>query len=370
MAADYLWVGAAAFVTVLLATPVVAFAARRLGAVVVPRDRDVHRRATPTLGGIALLAGVLVAVGVARQRASFSDVFLTTFEPEAIVLASLIIVLIGVIDDTREMSAPAKLAGQILAAAVLVNFGVALQYVWVPGGLGTFVLDPNWQALLTVLVVVAMMNAVNLIDGLDGLAAGVVAIAAGALFVWTQLATELGGYPSAGPLFLVAIVGACLGFLVHNYNPASIFMGDTGAMLLGLLLGASGVSAVGSSFQAPSGGTFAALSIPVLVPVFVLAVPFLDSALAIARRLASGRSWSSPDKQHLHHRLLELVGNSHRRAVLIMYYWSALLAFAAVGLSQLSPPVLLAWLGAGLGLAALYAIGARISRRLHPPRVR
>jgi UDP-GlcNAc:undecaprenyl-phosphate/decaprenyl-phosphate GlcNAc-1-phosphate transferase len=362
-AGDYLLVGAVAFVVVGVATPLVALAARRLGAVAVPGERHIHQRATPTLGGVALLAGLLAAVGFASQRAGFSDVFLLTREPEAIVLASLFIVLIGAVDDTRGLSAPAKLAGQIFAGAVLVNFGVALQYVWVPGPAGAIVLDPNWQALITVTAVVAMMNAVNLIDGLDGLAAGVVAIAASALLVYTFLAEELGDVPSAGPLFLVAIVGACLGFLIHNFNPASIFMGDTGAMLLGLLLGAAGVSAVGSAFQAPSGGTFAALSIPVLVPVLVLAVPFVDTAWTIIRRVAAGRAVFSPDKQHLHHRLLE-IGHSHRRAVLIMYYWSALLAFAAVGVSQMQLPVLAAWLAAGIGLAVLYAIGTRIARHL------
>jgi UDP-GlcNAc:undecaprenyl-phosphate/decaprenyl-phosphate GlcNAc-1-phosphate transferase len=368
-AGDYLLVGGVAFVAVLLATPLVGFAARRFGAVAVPGERHVHQRVTPTLGGVALLVGLLAAVGVASQRAGFSDVFLLTREPEAIILASAFIVLIGVVDDTRGLSAPAKVAGQIFAGALLVNFGVALQYIWLPGEVGTIVLDPNWQAVLTVAAAVAMMNAVNLVDGLDGLAAGVVAIAAGALFVYTQLAQELGDVPSAGPLFLVAIVGVCLGFLVHNFNPASIFMGDTGAMLLGLLLAGASVSAVGSAFQAPSGGTFAALSIPVLVPVLVLAVPFGDTIWTILRRLASGRAIFSPDKQHLHHRLLE-IGHSHRRAVLIMYYWSALLAFAAVGISQMELPVLAAWLGAGVGLALLVAIGSRIARRLAVQRLR
>jgi UDP-GlcNAc:undecaprenyl-phosphate GlcNAc-1-phosphate transferase len=365
---DYLLVGAVSFVTVVLATPLVAYVARQVGAVAVPGERHVHKVATPTLGGLALLAGVLVAVAFATQRTAFSDVFLLTREPEAIVLASLFIVLIGVVDDTRGLSAPAKLAGQIFAGAVLVNFGVALQYVWLPE-VGAIVLDPNWQTVLTVVGVVAMMNAVNLIDGLDGLAAGVVAIAAVALFVYTQLADGLTSVPTAGPVFLAAIVGACLGFLVHNFNPASIFMGDTGAMLLGLLLGASGVSAVGGSFQEPTGGTFAALSIPVLVPILVLAVPFADTAWSIIRRLAKGRAVFSPDKQHLHHRLLE-IGHSHRLAVLIMYYWSALIAFAAVGVSQLEPAALLASLGAGLGIALLMAIGLRIVRRSAAPRLR
>ncbi len=369
-AAQYLLVGTVAFATVVLATPVVAFFARRLGAVAAPGERHVHKVATPTLGGLALLGGVLAAVAAASALGEFDEVFAATNQPEAIVLASLFVALIGVIDDTRGMSAPAKLAGQIFSVGVMVLNGVTLRYMWVPWADTTLVLGYNDQAIFTIIGVVAMMNAVNLIDGLDGLAAGVVAIAAGALLIYTELSEGLGPVlPSAGPLFLVAVLGVCLGFLVHNFNPASIFMGDTGSMLLGLLLGAAGVSAIGSSFQVPSGSAFAAFSVPVLIPILVLAIPFLDTASTILRRLVRGRAIFSPDKQHLHHRLLE-IGHSHRRAVLIIYYWSALLAFAAVGVSLLEPPVLLAVLGAGVGLAALVSIGFRITRRLAELRVR
>jgi len=368
-AAQYLLVGTVAFGAVVLATPVVGLLARRAGAVAAPGERHVHKVATPTLGGLALLAGVLAALGVASSQPVFDEVFARTTDPEAIVLASLFVALLGALDDTRGMSAPAKLAGQIFSAGVLVLNGVTLRYMWAPWLDSTIVLGSNDQAVVTIIGVVAMMNAVNLIDGLDGLAAGVVAIAAGALLVYTLMASELGDVPTAGPLFLVAILGVCLGFLVHNFNPASIFMGDTGSMLLGLLLGAAGVSAIGGSFQPPSGGAFAAFSVPVLIPVLVLAIPFIDTISTIVRRMVKGRAIFSPDKQHLHHRLLE-IGHSHRRAVLIIYYWSALLAFAAVGVSLLEPAVLGAVLGAGVGLAALASITFRIRRRVRELRVR
>lgn len=364
----HLTVTAVAFATVVVLTPAVAWGARLVGAVKRPRERDVHTRPTPTLGGLALFGGLLAAVGVASRLPLFRPLFAETNEPEAIVLASLFIVVIGLIDDTRGVSAPAKLAAQVVASGLLVLFGVGLRYLYLPAvpfvpgsSAQTIALGPEDSAVLTILGLVAMMNAVNLVDGLDGLAAGIVTIAAAALLVYTQAAEGLSTALSAAPLVLAAVVGACLGFLVHNFNPASIFMGDTGAMLLGLLVGTAGVLAVGSTVQTPTGGTFAAVSIPVLVPVFVLAVPFLDTAWTILRRLAAGRAVFSPDKRHLHHRLLE-IGHSHRRAVLIMYYWSGLLAFAAVGGALLDVPVLLGVLGAGVGLALVATVGARVVR--------
>jgi UDP-GlcNAc:undecaprenyl-phosphate GlcNAc-1-phosphate transferase len=362
-ATDYLVIAGVAFAAVLIATPLVGWLARRVGAVAEPGGRHIHTVPTPTLGGLALFAGVLAAIAAASRLGRFEEVFRTTTEPEAIVLASLVVVALGVADDVRGISAPAKVAGQILASGTLVLFGIALRYVYLPGGAGGEVLSltPDLSAVLTIVGIVAMMNAVNLVDGLDGLAAGIVTIAAAALFVYTALAENAGQAPSSAPLVLAALVGACLGFLVHNFNPATIFMGDTGAMLLGLLLGSAGVSAVGSTIQ-PTGGTFAAVSIPVLVPVLVLAVPFLDTIWTIIRRLLSGRAVFSPDKQHLHHRLLE-IGHSHRRAVLIMYYWSGLLAFVAVGVSLLSRQVLATVVGSGIGLALTVMVAGRLTRR-------
>lgn len=359
---------AVAFTIVLVATPAARRLAVRLGAVDQPDERRVHERPTPRLGGLALFAGVLAGLGLASQLPGFDSVFTGTSEPQAIVLASVVIVTVGLLDDIRGISAPAKLAGQVVAAGTLALSGVNLTFVYVPPG-NVVALGPDLAALITILAVVAMINAVNLIDGLDGLATGIVAIAAGALFAYVQLSEAItDGLPSSSGLVLAAVIGVCLAFLVYNFSPASIFMGDTGAMLLGLLLAAAGVSAVGGTIQ-PSRGAFAAFSIPVLVPALVLAVPFADTVWTILRRLRSGRAVFSPDKQHLHHRLVE-IGHSQRRAVLIMYYWSALLAFAGVGVSLLPLWAVVVVLAVGVGAALTGMILGRLMRARHRARRR
>ena len=354
-----------AFLAVVIVTPAARRLALRLGAVDQPDERRVHERPTPRLGGLALFIGVLaaVAVGSLLPGAGFRDVFAETSEPQAIVLACIVIVAVGLLDDIRGISAPVKLAGQVVAAGTLALSGVNLTFVYVPPG-NVVVLGPDLAAIVTIVGVVAMINAVNLIDGLDGLAAGIVAIAATALFAYVQLSQAVtDGLPSSAGLVLAAVIGACLAFLIYNFNPASIFMGDTGAMLLGLLLGAAGVSAIGGTIQ-PSRGAFAAFSIPVLVPALVLAVPLADTVWTILRRLRGGRAVFSPDKKHLHHRLVE-IGHSQRRAVLIMYYWSALLAFAGVGVSLLPLPVVLGVLGVGVVLPLAAMVLGRLRRARH-----
>ncbi|HUG84728.1 MAG TPA: MraY family glycosyltransferase [Euzebya sp.] len=364
---DHLWVALTSFVVVVVVTPVVKRVAPALGAVKVPGDRHIHSVPTPELGGLAMLAGILVAIFTATRLDTFGELFRTTSEPETIVLAALVITFVGVVDDTRSLSPVVKLAGQVMAAGTLVLFGLTINFVYIPSQLGgIFSLSPDAAALLTIVAVVAMINAVNLVDGLDGLAAGIVAIAAVALFVYTQLAPD-GQIPlpqavSSAGLVLAAVVGACLAFLIYNFNPASIFMGDTGAMLLGLLLAASGVSAIGNTVE-PTSTDFFVASVPVLIPALVLAVPFLDTALAIVRRLGSGRSISSPDKLHLHHRLLAR-GHSQRRAVLVLYAWSALLAGVVVGPAVADPRTVLSiCAGAGALLLGYLVVDAARHRR-------
>lgn len=362
---DHLVVLGVAFATVVIATPVVRWAARAVGAVSVPGDRHVHTRPTPTMGGLAILAGLLAALLVASRLSTFDAIFRTTSEPEAILLAAMFMVVVGVADDLRGLSAPAKLAGQMVAAGVLALFGVTLRFVYIPGNPGSIVnLSPDLAALVTIVAVVAMVNAVNLVDGLDGLAAGIVTIAAIALFTYTRLA-EPGSVPldfeiSSAGLLLAALAGACLGFLVHNFHPASIFMGDTGSLLIGFLLAAAGISAIGNTIQ-PTRTDFFVASVPALIPALVLAVPFVDTVLAVTRRLGSGRAISSPDAGHLHHRLVQ-IGHSHRRAVLIMYYWSALLAFAVVGWALLPAAVVTTVVSGGLLLALVVTLAAHLRR--------
>ena len=292
--ADHLIVAVAALAATLVGTPIVRGLARAAGVVKVPGERHVHTRPIPELGGLAMLGGLVAAYAVATNLASFDQLFRTTSDPEAILLAALVITFVGVLDDTRGLTAGAKLAGQVMAAGTLVLFGVTLRFVYIPFAGGNIVsLTPDAAALVTIVLVVAMINAVNLVDGLDGLAAGIVAIAATALFAYSQLRPtgpihfDLG--TSVDGLVLAAIVGACLGFLVFNFNPASIFMGDTGAMLLGLLLAAAGISAISSPLE-PTSADFFVASVPVLIPALVLAVPFLDTVLAVVRRVGSGQS--------------------------------------------------------------------------------
>lgn len=321
-----------AAVTTALATPLVIRFARHAGAIDKPADpRKVHKEPVPTLGGLAMLAGFLAALLVAGLMPSFRDVFDSTSEPLGLLIGVCLIVIVGLVDDVRGLPPTVKVAGQILAALGPVLFGIQLVYAWIPG-LDVVSLAADLGMPLTVLLLLAMINAVNLIDGLDGLAAGVVAIAAIAFFAFATVSSDQGitqAVPTAAPLTAAILAGMCVGFLLHNFHPARIFMGDTGAMMLGLLLGSAGVSYVGRS-TAPSTTDFAG-TFPLLVPVLVLAIPFADTAFAVARRAYKRQPLSTADKGHLHH-LLIAFGHSHRRAVLVLYYWSAAFAAGAVAI--------------------------------------
>ncbi len=297
----------------------------RLGAVVRPDERRVHQRPTPTLGGIGMLLGLLAGMGVAWAMGSFSAVFEGNTEPLGLVLAAVVIVGVGVIDDLREVSAPAKVAGIVLAASVLVISGISILVFRVPF-LGVFVLSTDWSYLISVLWVVGMANAINLIDGLDGLAGGIVAIAAGAFFLYAR---ELGhegllANGNIGALVAVVTLGACLGFLPHNVHPAKIFMGDGGALLLGLLMAASTMVVGGRTDRSFSGSSFFFFA-PLLIPLVILGVPIIDTLFAIIRRARQRSGISTADKGHLHHRLMRL-GHGHRRSVFILWAWTALLS--------------------------------------------
>ncbi|OWY60377.1 undecaprenyl-phosphate alpha-N-acetylglucosaminyl 1-phosphate transferase, partial [cyanobacterium TDX16] len=229
-------------------TPVVERIAVRIGAVVAPDERRVHQRPTPTLGGAAMLVGFLVAMAVAWWLDAFDTLFEGSTAPLGIVIAAIVIWVVGVIDDLREVSAPAKIAGMVLAGSILSFAGVGILFFRIPF-YDLVILTPDLSALITVVWVVGMANAVNLVDGLDGLAAGLVAIAAGAFFLYGLRLGEVGVIddPNIGTLVAIIIAGLCLGFLPHNFHPARIFMGDGGALLLGLLLAASTMAVGGST---------------------------------------------------------------------------------------------------------------------------
>ncbi|HEX2323257.1 MAG TPA: MraY family glycosyltransferase, partial [Streptosporangiaceae bacterium] len=291
-----------------------------VGAVPPTRDRDVHRAPVPRLGGLAMLGGLLCAMLVASYLPRMSQrVFEQSNDAQALVTAAAVICLVGVADDIWGLSALAKFAGQLLAGGLLVVQGVQLFWLPTPSG-GTLALDQTQGAILTVLLVVATANAVNFVDGLDGLAAGVVGIGAAAFFSYAYLLAVEGGFSrlTTSALVMAVLCGMCVGFLPHNVHPARNFMGDSGSMLIGLLLAAGSISLTGSFPTTPESATFLVALLPLLLPLAVIALPFTDLLMAVFRRTRAGRSVFAPDKQHLHHRLLE-IGHSHGRAVFLMW---------------------------------------------------
>jgi UDP-GlcNAc:undecaprenyl-phosphate GlcNAc-1-phosphate transferase len=297
----------------------------RFSLIVLPDDRRVHERPTPTVGGGAMYLGLLVAMVTASQMHGLSPLFQGSSDPIGLVLAASVMFAVGMADDLREMSPPAKLSGQILAGTVLYIFGVDILFFRAPFVHTTLVLSADLIPVMTVLWVVGMSNAVNLVDGLDGLAAGIVAIAAVAFFFYAHQLVRTGTIqPTSGQLFSVIAVGICVGFLPHNFHPAKIFMGDAGALMLGLLMAASTMSIVGQTDQDFSGRTFFFYA-PVVIPFFILGIPILDTAFAIVRRAGRRTNPAMADKNHLHHRLMRL-GHGQTRSVLILWCWTALLS--------------------------------------------
>lgn len=290
------------------------------------RERDVHTKPTPRLGGIAMFLGILVAFGVASQLGNFSIVFTEPGKVIALLVAALIIVLIGVADDIWDLDWVTKLAGQIIAAGILAWQGVQLSTL--PIG-GQTIVSPYISLTITVVAVVLVMNAINFIDGLDGLVTGVALIANTVFFIYTYLlqARAQTEYFNLASLTTAILIGACLGFLPLNFHPAKLFMGDAGALLVGLLMAASAIAVTGQvdpeMLEAPDRLTayFLPAYIPILLPFAVLVVPLLDFGLAVIRRLRAGKSPFSADRKHLHHRLLDM-GHSHLHAVLIFYGWT------------------------------------------------
>ncbi|GAY12417.1 undecaprenyl-phosphate N-acetylglucosaminyl 1-phosphate transferase [Pseudonocardia sp. N23] len=359
---EYLLAGLTAAVVTFLLTGLVRVLALKAGAVAWPRNRDVHTTPTPRWGGLAMLGGVFAGIGLALQLPALRLAFDYSDDVLGVVIAAALLCGVGVLDDRWELDALTKLAGQITAAGVLVLFGIQWAVFWVPWGGGgqssgsLLILGQGQGVLLTVLLTVALVNAMNFVDGLDGLAAGVGMIAAAATGVFAiGLVHQNGNDPSAySPALLAAVLaGACLGFLPHNFNPARIFMGDSGSMLIGLLLAAATTGASGKlPIAATTDGTdILALFAPVIVVAAVMFVPLLDLLMAVIRRTRAGLSPFSPDKMHLHHRLLE-IGHSHRRAVLLIYLWAAIVAFGAVALALVDDPTVVLWaVGAGIVVA-------------------
>jgi UDP-GlcNAc:undecaprenyl-phosphate GlcNAc-1-phosphate transferase len=317
----------AALATFALAFPARWFA-RRIGAVAHPDTRRIHPRPTPTAGGSAMFLAFLVAIVVASQLGQFGSVFHQSSEPLGVVLGAAALFFVGLVDDLRDMSPPAKVAGQVFAAMLFYFLGVTMYTFKIPFVAGLVVLSPSILPLVTAIWVIGMANAVNLIDGLDGLAAGIVAIAAAAQAIFGLRLEDLNYLPngSIGPLVAVIVCGICIGFLPHNFNPAKMFMGDAGAMFLGALMACS-TMVVGGRMPDTSGASYFFFA-PLFIPLFILGVPILDTVFAIVRRTVKRVSIAHPDLGHFHNQLMNL-GHGQRRAVLILWAWTALMsAFA------------------------------------------
>ncbi|MBA2774932.1 MAG: undecaprenyl/decaprenyl-phosphate alpha-N-acetylglucosaminyl 1-phosphate transferase, partial [Nocardioidaceae bacterium] len=337
---EYLLIGLVALAVTYLLAVVARELAMKFGAYAQVRDRDVHEIPIPYFGGVAIMGGLTAAFLVASKlpfaTRPAGDQILS--DARAILIGGAVICLVGVMDDIFELDALTKFAGAVIAAAVVVVQGV--QILWLPlpgeGSVSTFSMDASQAGLITVILIVGTANAVNFVDGLDGLAAGVVGIGAVAFFTYSVLLVFINDSikgASTAAILTAALAGACFGFLPHNFFPARMFMGDSGALLIGFMLACSAISLTG---QYPTSriteGAFGASAsllpamLPLILPFAVLVVPFVDMLLAIVRRTRAGRSPFAPDMGHLHHRLLE-IGHSQRRAVLVMYLWASLVAF-------------------------------------------
>jgi UDP-GlcNAc:undecaprenyl-phosphate GlcNAc-1-phosphate transferase len=290
------------------------------------RDRDVHTRPTPRLGGIAMFLGILAAFLVASQISFFDIIFANPGQILAILGASLLIVLMGVADDIWDLDWMTKLAGQFIAAGLVAWLGVQIYSLPIAG---ITVGSPWMSVLITVVAIVVVMNMINFIDGLDGLVVGVAIVSNGVFFLYSYLLvqqTSPSDYFNLASLIAAVLVGACAGFFPINWHPAKMFMGDAGALLVGLLMATSAIAVTGQVDPAVlSNQDLFPAFIPILLPFAVLIIPLLDFGLAVVRRVVAGKSPFSADRKHLHHRLLDM-GHSQLHAVLIFYGWTAVIS--------------------------------------------
>ncbi|MER6942736.1 MraY family glycosyltransferase [Nonomuraea sp. NPDC000554] len=342
---EYLFMALIAAAVTYLLVPLVRRFAIRIGAVPEVRARDVHTTPTPRLGGLAMYGGLVAGLLVASELTKTGEA-LSKSEGQpvlALIIAGGLITVTGFLDDWWGMDPFIKLAGQVAAAGVLVYFGLRLTYIPLPKDWGgSTSLDYTLSTIITILVVVVAINAVNFVDGLDGLAAGIVGIAAMATWAYSIFLKEsISGLRIDTTAAIAAIlIGICLGFLPHNFHPAKIFMGDTGAMLIGLVLASSIVTVTPLDPSVIENMNKFGVLLPLIIPAAVLVLPLIDLITAVVRRTSQGLSPFAPDRGHLHHRLLD-IGHSHRRTVLIMYAWTFLFAFGIVVMSKIGVPVLL-----------------------------
>lgn len=346
----YLLLMAVAAAVSFLATPLAWQLAHRLKAVTPVRARDVHTAPTPRLGGVAMFLGLATAIVLASQIEFLEPVFADNL-PWAVLGCAGLICLLGVADDIWDLDWLTKLVGQILIAGLLAWQGVQLINFPV---FGLTIGSSRLSLVATVIAVVIAVNAVNWVDGLDGLAAGVIAIGGAAFFVYTYLLTQVMSptdYSNLATVVMACLVGACVGFLPHNFYPARIFMGDSGAMMLGLVMAAAAIAVTGEI----NPGLLATRQelpafVPLLLPFAVLMLPLADVVITVLRRMVSGNSPFHADRKHLHHRLLDH-GHSHRRTVVILYIWTAVFACSAAAAAVFP----LGWVILGMVIAGILA---------------
>ena len=326
----YFLIALIATVTTFAATWFVLRLSHRYKIYPVIRDRDSHTLPTPRLGGIAMLVGFAVALASAALVSKFHSVFVDPSQIMAIVGAAAIITAVGFLDDLYDLDWTLKLAGQFLAAGLLAWQGV--QIVSLPIG-GLSIGSLGMSLVVTIFLTVLVMNAVNFIDGLDGLVAGVVLIGTLVFFAYSYLFAQQNSpnnYFNLASLLSAIIIGVCLGFLPFNWRPAKIFMGDSGALLLGLLMSTSALTVTGQvDPTVTTRATLVPAFIPLILPLVILILPLLDFTLAVLRRLQAGKSPFAADRKHIHHRLQDF-GHSHLGSVLVFYVWTALISVSCL----------------------------------------
>jgi UDP-GlcNAc:undecaprenyl-phosphate GlcNAc-1-phosphate transferase len=355
---EYLLVALIALGVTYLTSGLCRRLAFRFGAVAQVRDRDVHVKPIPYFGGISMCLGLAAAVLVGSRLPWLGSLPAVQHDALAILCAGVVICVVGVVDDMIELGPLAKIAGQLLAAGLVAVNGVQVYWLPLPGVI--YSLDAVTSALLTVGLVFVAVNAVNLIDGLDGLAAGVVAIGAAAFFVFgfsVSVLYQLDRSTTAS-LISVATVGICLGFLPYNVHRARMFMGDSGSMLLGFLMVTAAISMTGQIDPSSLGRRALAAYLPVILPLAVLALPLADLILAYVRRTVRGRLWFEADKEHLHHRLLRR-GHSHFKAVALLWLWASVISFGVVAIGLFPGLVSVLAVGAGIVVIAILTFSGR-----------
>ena len=329
------------------------------------RSRDVHKVPVPRLGGVAMYVGMVAAIAVASHIPYLEGVF-EGGSAWGVVTSGGLLCALGVVDDLFDLEWWAKLAGQALAASILAWQGVQLVSFPIAG---LTIGSSGFSMVMTIFVVLTAINAVNFVDGLDGLAAGTVAIGAMAFFGYTYVLTRNtspDSYASLAATLGAALIGICLGFLPHNFNPATIFMGDCGSMLLGLMSAATAIVVTGQIDPISiSYGRALPAFLPVLLPLAMMLLPLTDMMLAVVRRVSAGKSPFHPDRMHIHHRLLS-AGLTHRRVVLVMYMWTAAVVFPLAAWAFIETRQAILTLGLSLIAAFVFTGFMRKTKREEP----